>query len=106
MSLSITLLSNKRRHFDHFNCVLSVWNSNPEFASKMEEAANMLKVKGHRVGIFPHSRETIHGPGDIEGHVGQVSKITQTITFSTFSILTHVFPFPHQNKRMVDSIFW
>lgn len=49
---------------------ITMHNSDPLFAEKMERAARQLNIKGHLCGRRPETQVLLHAPADIEGHVG------------------------------------
>jgi hypothetical protein len=48
---------------------VTVIKSNRDLAEKMKLAAKVINLKGHKVGT--QKKQTIYGPGDIEGHLGR-----------------------------------
>ena len=48
----------------------TVHSNDPEINAIIERAAKILNLKGHMCGLNPGARGLIHGPCDLEGHIG------------------------------------
>lgn len=45
-----------------------MYDNDQELSEKMKIVAQKLNLRGHQTGHWPERRQTIYGPGDIEGH--------------------------------------
>lgn len=68
---------------------MTVHADDDDLFNKMADTAKRLNLKGHYVGALRASMRLIYGPGDLEGHLGNVShtmllyKVTSFYTYRT-----------------------
>ena len=71
IAMSILPISKSTIRYGSADAGKTIHKANKEINTKMQEAAEILNLKGHRTGT---GRVMIYGPGDIEAHEGKDNK--------------------------------